>query len=138
MNIEAKMNELGVNAILGTKLMDWLSLYPDDLLFNENLYKLQDIINYLKPFSEDSQRFMIRKITTGKQVDKLRFVHEWVELMNKKDGLEKKLNNLKNESDFFVSTKSTDNQRYEQILSEGSDLSTEIEHINQELSYYEK
>lgn len=97
MEIQSAFNDLGVNAIVATNLMDLLGLYPDDFHDPVRFSRFQSVVNYLKQFPDDTQRFLITKSTRGKPIDKLDHVFEYTNLLKQKFAQEETLDRLKEE-----------------------------------------
>lgn len=83
MNTDQLFQELGINPLIATKLMGYLDLNTGDLNDPFNFSKIQDVVDFLKQYPEDDQRFMIRKVTIGKQ-DKLKVMHEYTQILKDK------------------------------------------------------
>lgn len=97
MNPEAIFDGMGVDAITGVKLMDWLGVTAEELQVPQRFHRLQDIVQFLKQFPEDTQRFLISKSTRGKLVDKLDHFFEYTSLLKEKQAKEALLQNLDKE-----------------------------------------
>jgi len=97
MNTEEKFNELGVDAVTGVQLMDWMSLSQFDIADPQRFTRLQEIIDYLKKFPSDTQRFLVRKVTGTKNVDKLQLMWEYTSLLRKKESYEKEIGEIRSE-----------------------------------------
>jgi hypothetical protein len=89
--------DLGVNALTGVNLLEWLDVAPEELAFPQRFSKLQAVIEFLNPFPEDTQRFLINKATLGKQVDKLEHMFEYTALLQRKYGYEQSLKKIEHE-----------------------------------------
>lgn len=96
MRNEQLITELGINPILAVTIMENLDLSTDDINIPQNFAKLQHVINFLKDYSEDAQRFIIRKATFGKQ-NKLKCMDEYCDLLKEKSSLESNLEKIKKE-----------------------------------------
>lgn len=83
MNTEQLFNQLGISPIRATKILESLDISIYDLEDPKVFSRLEDVINILKKYDEDSQNFFIKKATVGKQ-DKLKIMHEYVKLLEKK------------------------------------------------------
>ncbi len=88
MNTESAFADLGVDAVTGSLIMDTLGLTPDDLRFPERFHKLHYVVDYLKRFPEDVQRYIVNKATRGKLVDKLDHMLEYTRLLQRKEAIE--------------------------------------------------
>ena len=135
-NAETTFNDLGVSAILGTQLLGWLNLSLEDLAIPSRFTKLQSCIDYLKQFPDDTQRFLINKATRGKAVDKLDHLYEYTNLLKEKTSIEA---NLKaNASELSVISGSQDMMKISELTSKVDSLQTNLRHINEEITIYEK
>jgi hypothetical protein len=135
-NAETTFNDLGVSAILGTQLLGWLNLSLEDLAIPSRFTKLQGCIDYLKQFPDDTQRFLINKATRGKAVDKLDHLYEYTNLLKEKTSIEA---NLKaNASELSVISGSQDMMKISELTSKVDSLQTNLRHINEEITIYEK
>jgi len=83
MNIEQTFNQLGISPIRATEILESLDISVYDLGDPKVFSRLEDVINILKKYDEDSQNFFIKKATVGKQ-DKLKIMHEYAKLLEKK------------------------------------------------------
>ena len=97
MNTERVFEDLGIDAITGVEIMDQLSIVPDELQSPRRFAQLKEVINYLKQFPQDTQRFLINKATRGKLVDKLQHLHEYTHLLTRKSFYEQELEKLSKE-----------------------------------------
>lgn len=104
MNFESTLAHLGINAITGVRVLDLLDISTDDIQIPQNLSKVKDIIDFLKQYPEDTQRFLINKATRGKPVEKLKHFHEYTQLLQKKAELEKELEMIGDEKDIVEAT----------------------------------
>lgn len=95
MNIERSFEDLGIDAVTGVRLMDVLNVSPHELALPQRFSRLSTIIDYLKLFSEDTQRFLINKATRGKPIDKLDHMFEYVDLLKQKTHYDQVLEDAK-------------------------------------------
>lgn len=95
---ESAFNKLGIDAVTGVELMDWLGLSPIDFGDPARFGRFQSIIDYMKQFSTDTQRFLIRKVVNGKNVDKLSYMWEYTELLKNKKAAEEAIEKTKAEA----------------------------------------
>jgi len=82
MNNSQLFNDLGISPISAISIMESLDLSTEDLSFPQNFVKLKHVIDFLKDYSEDTQRFLIRKATLNKQ-NKLKCMDEYCDLLSK-------------------------------------------------------
>lgn len=97
MSTQSAFNQLGINAITATTIMENLGLYPEDLAIPQRFTKLQNVINYLKQFPEDTQKFLINKTTRGKNVDRLDHMSDYTQLMSQQQNEQNMIKNIQDE-----------------------------------------
>lgn len=97
-NTESKFNELGIDAISGVNLMEWLGVSSFDLGDPVRFTKFKDIIGYMKQFPVDTQRYLVRRAVNNKNVDKLNHVFEYTELLKNKKAIEEALERISAEA----------------------------------------
>ena len=136
MNPEQVMNQLGVNAITGTRLLDLLDISMDDLRIPQTFSKVQDIINFLAPLSEDTQRFMIQRATAGKMVDKVKHFHEYIQLVQKNSSLQEQYEALNAERRLVEGM--TTPEETELFESKKQGLEKNIQDVLEEMGIYER
>lgn len=83
-DVETAFSDLGVNAIVGTEMLDLLGLSSVDLQLPQRFIRLQSVISYFKDLPEDTRRFLVTKATRGKVVNRLDHVFEYVNLLKVK------------------------------------------------------
>lgn len=136
MNIETAFNDLGVNAIVGTEMLDLLGLHTQDLQIPQRFARFQAVIEYFKDLPEDTRRFLVTKATRGKPVNRIDHVFEYVNLLKEKTGYlnqlkdtEEKLDKLKAVGDFESATEL-------EVLKQM--LNKKVEDIQETIEIYEK
>jgi len=134
-NAEALFNDLGINAILGSQLIEWLNLSIDEINIPSRFSKLQNVIDYLKQFPDDTQRFIVNKATRGKMVDKLDHLNEYTHLLQKRESVNSELEKIKSERS-AIGTDISD-KNIELDLKE-SMYNDSMRRLNDEISIYEK
>lgn len=88
MNIEQIFNQIGISPLRAVDLMESLDISVDHLGDPYIISKLESIIKFMKNYDDDSQRFLIKKATFGKQ-DKLKVMTEYIRLIDQKNFFEK-------------------------------------------------
>lgn len=136
MNIEEKINDLGVNAITGVRLLELLDISTDELQIPQRFSKIQDIIKFLSQYSEDTQQFLINKATRGKQVDKLQHFHEYIHLLKKKAEINDILDKVLDEKNIIEAT--GDTNKLQEIANKEVELRMQSDNIGAEIRLYEK
>lgn len=134
MNISTAFDDLGVNAIAGVSLMGHLGLNPQDLMFPQKFAKFQVVVDFLKQFPEDTQRFLINKATRGKFLDKLDHMFEYTNLLKNKESIEKDLNSLEKE----VSAIFDDEFKSAEVSTKITENKERLDKIKEEITLYER
>jgi hypothetical protein len=93
MSISEIYNDIGADSITITDILMALGLNPDELQFGDRFMKFKDVMEYLK--DQPNYSYIIRKLTTGKQVDALQHLWEWTQLSKSRDRYEKELQDKK-------------------------------------------
>lgn len=96
--LERAFNDMGGSAIVATDIMTRLDVKDYDLNDPVRFKRFQDVLSYLK---DKDFRFLINKITTAKNVDKLDHVWGYVELSKQKEDKERELAKLGEEISFY-------------------------------------
>lgn len=136
-NIESIFNQAGTGAVIGTQLMEWLGISPIDFSDPHRFSKFRDIIDYLKKFPEDTQRYIISKVTQGKPLtDKLAQVWEYSQLLGRKESYEQSLTDLSKEREIL----GPDADRFIVAATDMRYVETKqnLDKINNEIALYEK
>jgi len=92
---ESAFNELGVDAVTATELMDWLGLSTLDIGDPKRFHLFNDVIGYFKQFPVDTQRYLIKRATRDKNVDKLQHVWEYSQLLQKRTSAEQEMEKVR-------------------------------------------
>lgn len=132
---EQSFNDLGIDAITGTQMMDWLSLSKIDLGDPTRFSRLKEIIDYFKQFPEDTQRFLIVRATRNKTVDRLTHVWEYAQLLNRRKGYEDMLQLIEKERS--VLGENPDPVILSSISSRSLETRESIAKLNSEIGIYE-
>lgn len=133
---EQAFNELGVNAVDGTEFMDILGLSPMDIADPQRFSRFRSVLDFFKQFPADTSRFMIRKVTNGKNVDKLQYVWEYAELLRQKAQAEKTIERVRTEASAMGST--TDPDVASLYSGELLAAKKQLDFITKETAIYEK
>lgn len=135
-NTESAFNSLGIDAITGVELMEWLGLSPIDFTDSGRFNRFKTVIDYFKQFPVDTQRFMIRRVTNGKNVDKLQHVWEYTELLKNKKAVEEAIEKIKTERSALGA--GNDPILVQNFAQREIDARTALNHVTQEMALYEK
>ena len=99
--MEDKLNEIGVDALLGVEVMSKVGIHPSHLKDGYTFNKVKDIMQYMSTVPPQDRSYFLNKITAGKNVDKLDHVWGYIELNKKRAELEKGISKLKEEIAFY-------------------------------------
>lgn len=133
---EAAFNGLGIDAVTGVELMDWLGLTPVDLGNPSRFSRLQQVIDYLKQFPEDTQRYLVTRATKGKMVDKLNHMWEYTQILKNKEYVQKLIDATKKEKEALG--ENADPFMLDGVDKKVAQFTEELGRINSELDIYEK
>lgn len=137
MDIETKFNDLGVDAVLGFRLMSMLGLNASDFVDESRFLRFKDVITFFK--NNPDTEYIINKITTGKSVDRLDHVWGYTELSNQKSNLRQELSNLIMRNDALSSINDDyGNSSKNAIQSMITEKGVQIKKIDDQMSAYEK
>lgn len=89
MEMEKTFEDLGTDAIVGTKLMNLLGISSDDFIDGARFNQFKDLISYFK--QNPDMTYIVNKLTIGKPVDKLNHIWGYVELNKQKEEQDKKI-----------------------------------------------
>ncbi len=135
MNVETAINDLGVNAVQAVTMMDLLGITPDDFINPTRFARFQVVVDYLKQFPDDTQRFLITKATRGKMVDRLDHIFEYTNLLKQKFAQEETLDSIKKELSVL---EATGDPKIELTRHQKDEMDRQIDLITQEISIYER
>ena len=130
-----QFNDLGVDATTGLVLLENLGVRPDELVDPRRFQQMKDVIDYLKQFPEDTQRFFINKATLGKNVDKLQHMYEYTDLLKRKGELDAEVKALEAERE---ATRSGDEMLKENVKNRLLMAKKSLRAVSNEVSIYEK
>ncbi len=132
MDIERKFEDLGVDAITGTKLMSLLRLTPEDFLDPSRFLRFKDVIDHFKHMPDTE--YVVNRLTIGKALDKLDHVWGYVELSRQKEGLSKRVELENNKARF---TPPEDLASHAVIKESIDSLARDIYQVEQQIEMYE-
>lgn len=136
MDIESAFQDLGANALDATRIMDSLGLSTSDLHIPQRFSRLQAVIQYLKQFSEDTQRFIVNKSTRGKAVDKLNHVFEYTGLLKEKSIYDQELSKVQKELGTYSAIE--DFAHLQDSKLKEAELTQKVASIQENIYLYEK
>lgn len=136
MNPESAFNELGVDAVTGSLLMEVLGVTTAELQIPRRFEQLKAVINYLKDFPEDTQRYLINKATRGKMVDKLEHMAEYTNLLKQRTFNQDILKKIDDERSATAGNSEPTIER--EIAQRALDVRATIGKLSDEISLYEK
>ena len=134
-NTESLFNELGISPLLATKIMYDFDLLPEHLNDPIVFSKLQSIVDFLKQYPEDTQRFLIKKATLNKQ-DKLKVMHEYTKLLSDRLLHEKIAKELEKEKSVIGFT--NDMNKIKEIFDKETQNNNKLQFLREEIELYHK
>jgi len=93
--MDEKFNDLGVDAVIGGDLMYKVGITEEDLRYPANFEKMKDVIAFLKGMPKEERDFFADRILAGKNVDKLDYLWNYIELTKKSEQKKTEFENLK-------------------------------------------
>lgn len=135
MNIESAFNDLGVNAIKATEMLESLGISVHELNIPSVFIKLQSVVDYLKNFPEDTQRFLINKATRGKTIDKLSHMFEYTMILKEKEFNEKELEKTSKE---ISAVGFNDVPKMNELSEKKNQINTKLTSLHEELEVFNK
>lgn len=130
---EQAFNELGIDAITATEMMDWLGISKIDLGDPSRFSKFQSVIEYFKQFPSDTQRFLIRRVTQNPNHDRLQRVWEYAELLKNKKSAEDAIEKIKTEASAV-----SDPVLQHNYVAREAEARQALTAVTQEMALYEK
>ena len=132
--MESNFNDLGVDAVRGTEIMSLLDLGIDDISIPTNFSKFKEILSFVKTF--DNYRYVIQKITRGKNVDKLSHCFDYVNLMKQRDDMKIKYDDTAKHIDNL--SKIGDENEKRAVTQRFIDMKKTINSLEEEMYLFEK
>lgn len=142
MSVQNAFDSLNISPVFATQLMSALGLQTYELDDPVRFKRLEDIVRKIS-LSPDPM-FLISRLTTGKQVDKLDHVWGYLELQDRLDSKMQEMRAMDERHDTLVrfatekGTNPLDLDEYRASASQKDSLSREIGSIRTEMSIYEK
>jgi len=99
--MEEKLNDLGVDALIGADIMYKAGVTEQDLKNPQSFEKMRDVISYMKNIPPDHRSFMMSNVLTGKNVNKLDHLWGYVKLSEQMGAKKKELDMLKEQMGFY-------------------------------------
>lgn len=91
-DIQERFNDLGVDAILGTKMMKAMMVTPVDFIDPARFMKFKETLDFFKKYPE--LEYKIEKICLAKMVDRLEHVWGYTNLLTQKMAKEESMKSL--------------------------------------------
>ena len=135
-DVETAFSDLGVNAIIGTEMLDLLGLSSVDLQIPQRFSRLQSIISYFKDLPEDTRRFLITKATRGKMVNRLDHVFEYMNLLKNKAARQQELEENTSQLQKFKAIGDFENVSIAQVKE--TQIKESLGRVDEEIYLYEK
>lgn len=136
MDIEQAFNDLGVDAVVGTKLMDILGLTSSDFVDPARFMRFKDIIGYFKDVPDSG--YILNKITTGKLVDKLDHVWGYTDLARQKQSLKQEATALNKQSETISRFDEENPFAMGELIKKSNELADRSREIDEQMYAYEK
>lgn len=136
MDIERKFEDLGVDAITGTRLMGLLRLTPDDFLDPSRFMRFKDVIDHFKNVPDID--YIVNKVTAGKSVDRLDHLWGYAQLSQQRSSLKKEVEDVRSKLDIYQDVgdefqKNMANGLNQRIL----DIKSEAKKVDEQIQQYE-
>lgn len=135
-NTEAQFEQLGLDAMTGVHIMNLLHLTMSDLADPMRFSRLESIVEFLKQYPEDHQRFLVSKVSTGKPVDRLLHVWEYTQLLRKRGDARDRLNSIQKRKKELEAT--PDPVQMEKVKTDEAGIREQIKVLKSEIGIYEK
>lgn len=136
MSIYEKYNDIGIDPMKATEIMELLGVNPNDLIDPNRFKRFQDTAKYLSQF--ENYPYMIKKLTVGKNIDKLNHMWEWSTLAKQRQELSAKFAQASTEEQELSSDKSIDGlDRYAIVKTKVDRAMTSLKAIEAEMNIYE-
>jgi hypothetical protein len=136
MDPESAFNDLGVNAVTGTRLMEMLDVTMTDLIDPQRFSRLRSITEFLSQFPEDTQRFLVNKATRSKNLDKLTHMFEYSELLKERAKAEESLKSCVEEMSMVLSAGDMD--RHMELASKKPSIEKRLADVTEEIDLYHR
>lgn len=136
MSLESSFDQLGVDILTATRLMEILDMSPEEFQSPSRFSKLQSVISYLKQFPEDTQRFLITRATRGKNVDRLNHIYEYTSLLREKEEREQHIASIDKERSAIEL--SADPILQTEVAHRALDARQALNHVKEEIAIYER
>lgn len=137
MDIEARLQDLGVDAITGVRLMQLIGVYPSEFFDESRFMQFKDVIDFFK--DKPDLEFLINKITAGKNVDRLTHVWGYCELTKQKVEKSKQLDVLNDRKKTLEVMNLESNEfALAEIENEINETNINIGHLSDQMFSYEK
>lgn len=135
MDIETQFNDLGVDAITGTKLMDILALNVSDFHDPARFMRFKDIIGYFKDVPDSA--FVLRKITVGKFVDKLDHVWGYTELARQKAAIKAEAETINKQIGINSKFEDGNPLAVNELVRKSNDIANRANEVDEQMQAYE-
>lgn len=136
MKPESAFADLNIDAMTGVRLMEALGLSTIDFSNPARFTRLSQVIDFLRQYPEDTQNFLISRVTTGKMGDRLDKVFEYTQLLERKRTVEQSLETVKKEAS--VIPLEADPILRESIARREIETFSQLQSIGNEIAVYEK
>lgn len=119
-----------------TEIMELLGVNPNDLIDPSRFKRFQDTARYLSQF--ENYPYMIKKLTIGKNVDKLNHLWEWTALAKQRQELASEFAQASTEEQELVGDTDPETlDRYAVVKTKVDRTMTSLKAIEAEMNIYE-
>lgn len=136
--MEQIFSDLGVDAMTGVRLMNALGLTRMDFSDPARFSKFQRVLDFVRQYTEDTQSFLISKVTNGKvSTDRLDKFFEYSQLMERKQAFERELESVRREAS-VIGTQPVESPIMLANTARVVDVTNRIGALAREIEVYEK
>lgn len=85
MSVIERYQDIGIDPMKATEIMELLGVTPTEFIDPARFKRFQETARFLSKY--ENYPYLIKKLTVGKQVDRLNHLWEWVVLAERKEAL---------------------------------------------------
>ncbi len=130
-----KLNDIGINPIVATKLMQKLGVAPEELAVVDIYTMFEDVARFFSKYENAS--YVISKVTSKYSDNMLQKVYEYVQLQKQRNELEQKVGKLADEMNLIKEIPEA-SEMYENLTKRKVQDLIELNNVKKELQLYEK
>lgn len=132
MSVSESFNRLGINAIKGSEMMSMLNISPEELSIPQRFQQFKEVFDYLQDF--ENYRYVINKITRGKDVDRLEHTHSYITLAKEREFLSRQKEAMEEQITKSEALGATDFE----LISRHTETLKDLETVTAEMEFHEK